>query len=114
MCVCIEWRGGKEGGHHQTPLTPHVAHHVPHGCVGLGGETIIYDPTAERAAEWAPHWNDFDVLAKVVQKLPRATVRTKTWDILLMANPLPHEVTGPQLGDRLVLVGFIGFEGRRL
>ena len=31
------------------------------------------------------------------------------WDLMLMVNPVPHEVTPIEKGDRLVAVGFVGF-----
>ena len=77
---------------------------------GASGGTIVYDPYGQRTEEWKHHMADTDDLTALVHSegFPQEHVRMAPWDIMLKANPVPHEVTPITAGDQLVVVGFVG------
>ena len=76
-----------------------------------GCTTIFYDPTCEASDSWKPLIPQRDKFIEYVKTLPAKSVKMQPFDVLFMANPIPHEVTRITQGDRLCYVGFVGFEG---
>lgn len=78
----------------------------------------MYDVRAQHVKVWEPMLGDKEALLEMkaamesdTPPLPKDTVvgvKMQPWDLMLMANPIPHEVTPVRSGDRLVYVGFVG------
>ena len=97
------------------PSSAHRFHPTNHKSTppvaDAGSTTVFYDPLSKLSDVWAPLVKQGDKLVELIgsMELEQLAIKMQPWDVLFMANPIPHEVTPIMCGDRLCFVGFVGF-----